>query len=845
MSAVAGLGARLEYLFRSTKGLVLLAVGLTSLVTAVWGMLSGPAIEWGIKDVVVRVLGMRLIEAEREGRIIILYHALAMPVMAILVYLITDVVRMKPRQRSVINTTVTAAYLLVMFGGLGFAYFGRSWLLHAVFLFGLALMFYGGCLLASALWPWSREYRVRDPAYAHTRSGVDLERTAFFTMTLAALGSALFGAAAGAYYGNGFQTFLAENIIRETHKSVLQYAVIGHLHIMVALVAVGTTLVIGRWYDFKGLWHKLAMPLMIFGTVLLTLGVWGVVTPLQPVAHTIIYVGATPAMLAALFLIFHGWPKIIRERLAEQGLTRAGFGRKLAALLHDPLKFGVTWQMVFMNFTVSGVGIFMAVTLNETMRVWFSREERITLTGHWHILSVLTASIILFYVADQLGLAGRARKWFGWLIILGSDLAFAAVTVFGMKRLFVSEYAQQPVVDLTMILTDVGLILFLAVLASFLVCRLVDLFKAEGRWRAELAEAGLEDEDTPPDPGGPARTRRRKGADVTVATLVLAIAVLAGAVGAGGCAAPAVDGDWPPVFDTGVSPGTWTLVPAGGFLSGQFLEPTAVEADFEIMVTPVTNAEYAAFLNEALAAGYVRVSGPPATRPAGPEEGAVDFTGGFTGDRVEVWYPGDEFHGYKHEKRVDAGWWLVMPLGEPVSRILFDGESFSVRPGYERHPVTMVTWFGAKAFCDFRGWRLPTELEWEKAARGTDGRPYPWGDGIGPGYANYYKSRDPFERKGRIGDTTPVGFYNGRRYGGFETADSRSPYGLYDAAGNVGEWTGNVYAGTHLRYVRGGRKGDYGYDLRVWTRFSALPTYASPSVGFRCVRTPASPDGGR
>ncbi len=495
-----GIGARLSYLFGSTNGLILLAVGLISLVTAVWGMLSGPAVTWGVKAIVVKALGLHLVEAEREGRIIMLYHSLAIPVMAVLTYLITDIVAMKVRQRAAINSTITVGYPLVMIGGLGFAYFGHSWTLHALFILGLSLVFYAGCQLAVALWPWGKDYRVKDSDCARTRGGVDLERVAFFTMAVATLGSAVFGAVAGAYYGNGFGTFLAEDLIREPHHTVLQFAVVGHLHIMVALVAIATTLVIGRWLGFRGLWHKLAMPLMILGTALLTIGVWGVVTPLEPIAHMIIYVGATPSMLAALFLIFYAFPKLIRERLADQGFVGAksagrigvGLGRMLAALVHDPLKFGSLWQMIYMNFTVSGIGIFMAVRLEDIFRVWPSREERIVLTGHWHILSVLTASIILFHVADRLGLAGRVRKWFGWLIIAGSDLAFAAVTVFGIKRLFVAEYAQQRIVDMTMALTDVGLILFLVVLAAFLVWRLVDLLLADGRWRADLAEGGAQ-----------------------------------------------------------------------------------------------------------------------------------------------------------------------------------------------------------------------------------------------------------------------------------------------------------------------------------------------------------------
>jgi len=84
--------------------------------------------------------------------------------------------------------------------------------------------------------------------------------------------------------------------------------------------------------------------------------------------------------------------------------------------------------------------------------------------------------------------------------------------------------------------------------------------------------------------------------------------------------------------------------------------------------------------------------------------------------------------------------------------------------------------------------------------------------------------------------TTPVGFYNGQSYDGYITLDSSSPYGLYDMAGNVWQWTSNVYEGMHYRFMRGGSKDTYDMDLRIWTRNNATPTYFSPGVGFRCVR---------
>lgn len=479
------------YLFQSTKGLVLVAISMVAIITAIWGSLSGPAAEWGIKDITVRLLGMTLLPLEREGRIIMLYHTIAMAIVAIEVYLITSIVPMKKEQQNTINGTITVGYLTAIFFGLWFAYFGHNYIFHGLFLVGQSLVFFAGILLARALWPWNKQYYVSNPEYAHTKKGVDLERVAFFTMTLGALGSAMFGAVTGSYWSNGHETFLAENLIRNPHKAPLELSIIGHLHIMLTLIGVAITLIVGRWLNFKGIFHKIAMPLMISGTIVITLGVWTVV-PYEYIAHKFIYVGAVGTMSAALMLVIFGWRKLIRERLTEQGLEKPGFLISLKALLHDPLKFGPLWQMVFMNFTVSGVGIFMAVKLEEIFRVWPAFEERITLTGHWHILSALIASIILMYYADICGLKGKMRQWFGWIFIIGSDIAFGAMTIFSMKRLFVKEYYQQPVTDWTMLLTDIGLSALLITLAVLLLWRLFDLLNKDGLWQQELNNPELD-----------------------------------------------------------------------------------------------------------------------------------------------------------------------------------------------------------------------------------------------------------------------------------------------------------------------------------------------------------------
>ena len=268
----------------------------------------------------------------------------------------------------------------------------------------------------------------------------------------------------------------------------------------------------------------------------------------------------------------------------------------------------------------------------------------------------------------------------------------------------------------------------------------------------------------------------------------------------------------------------FAALPIMGILRGTVLTPYEQPAPVED--TPSTSESEATATEEPISEEMVVIAGGPFVR--GTMSGGFDeqpqrtiYVDTFSIDRFEV-----TNHQYQQ---------FVLATGHrkagPPSRY---AKSIGKMRGTNQ-PAVYVSWDDANEYCHWKGKRLPTEAEWEKAMRGTDGRLWPWGNQENPNGANWARVQDGHDVSARVGS--------------FHT--DKSPYGVMDGAGNVMEWVADWYQETYykespdrdppspeygnFRVMRGGSYTTTGGDIRITSRSKMVPDFRDETIGFRCA----------
>lgn len=455
--------------------------------------------------------GNPLRDVEKAGRLIMVYHSIAVPFIAICTYFVLEFMDVREKFKSRVKWPLFIGSILSSISGMTFAYIlPEAWIIHGLYLVGLSLTFYAGVMLLIGVFP-TKTFPKRDQ---------DVGRNIFvgqLTLTLLAfciLVSVILGAAVGAFFGNGMIAVLAEYFLRHDiapwdeaiYPIIFIDGIKAHLHIMLALVDVIILLIVYRYTvpDQKGRWYLTSMLLVIPGMLIMSIGAWlvtvGDIIPFD--AHYLIYAGSGILVFVGVILAFTGWNKTSKEMLGDTYESASWFTRA-KAVFKDPVNFALYFLFIWVNFVMTFSGIFLALSLDggadpsilTKVTGWIAfREgplavETTVARGHWHVLATLSAVVLLLLFIDMIDIQGLWRKLMGWLLFVGSVIAFGFAVIYmyfphldqawgaspGMYD-DVQHYWESIAAWLPIVL-DLGIMLFVIAITIFCFHQLIDILK--------------------------------------------------------------------------------------------------------------------------------------------------------------------------------------------------------------------------------------------------------------------------------------------------------------------------------------------------------------------------------
>ncbi|MHA2036354.1 MAG: hypothetical protein ACW98X_07960 [Promethearchaeota archaeon] len=341
----------------------------------------------------------------RTARFIMIYHSLAVPFLVANTFWIMEYYEIRKKWIPTLKILLLSGAFMVGIAGMifGFTYIR---IFHEIFYFGLFLVFLGGIVFVVAAFPVPNKFAI-----------AALEN---FTGTVFPPELLIHGKREPV-------AFLAEAIIRHPHHDVVEDFVVSHLHIQLAQSA-GMVLMVGyRTSKISGKAYTGVLLANAIGVIVISYGSW-------VLDHYTIWVGAGILILCTITMGSFGLRNISKDQLGDK-YKSSSLGQKIKGMLRNPILFNYYFLFVMAHLFVTITGIIVGLQVDEFYRIPGTVELEYDFNvGHWHVLSVLIANILMCKAIDYYDVKGLQRKIGGWVFFLGGVLAFGGADIYMLRR---------------------------------------------------------------------------------------------------------------------------------------------------------------------------------------------------------------------------------------------------------------------------------------------------------------------------------------------------------------------------------------------------------------------------
>ncbi|MFW9867784.1 MAG: hypothetical protein ACFFEN_16950 [Candidatus Thorarchaeota archaeon] len=372
----------------------------------------------------------------RTARLVMIYHSLAVPFLVANTFWIMEYYEVRKKFVPTLKALLLPGAFMVGIFGMAFGY-TRFRLFHELFYFGLFLVFLGGVIFVIAAFPIPGKFPDPDSSIRGAEvSGLNLEYVNLIILAICVMVSTIMGAIAAlenftgtiwGQYKTG-EAFLAEAIIRLRPHTPPEDFIVSHLHIQLAQSASMVLMVGFRTSKMSGKPYTYTLIANAIGIIVISYGSW-------ILDHYTIWVGAGILILCTIAMGAFGLKNISRDILREK-YKSSKLLKKLKGVIADPVRFSYYFLFLFAQVSVTITGIIVGLQVDEFYRLHQTLELEYDFNvGHWHVLSVLIANILMLKAIDYYNVQGLQRKIGGWTFFIGSVLAFGGADIYMLRPL--------------------------------------------------------------------------------------------------------------------------------------------------------------------------------------------------------------------------------------------------------------------------------------------------------------------------------------------------------------------------------------------------------------------------